>query len=1060
MQRSRYLLLIITAAYVLYPRNVLLAQKTRIYTYQDVDMKTGLDLFEKEKFGAAQYYFTNTIHKISDPNSLVRIDAEYYAALCAVELFNKDAEEMLVNFIYQHPESPKVKTAYFHLGKYKYRKKQYDEAINWFEKVDVNDLDKEELQEYYFKRGYSYFDQGNFEEASKDLFEIRDIDNKYAAPATFYYSHIAYKNKNYETAYKGFQKLVTDENFGGIVPYYIAQIMFLQGKYDEVISYAPPLLNDSNNVKHSPEIAKIVGESFYRNGKYAEAATYFEKYKSYVSVLSPSDWYELGYSYYKSGQPDKALEAFKNTTRLYDGSSKGNSSNDSLMQSAFYHMGDCYLKKGDKQLALNSFYNAYGINADKTVREDALFSYAKLSYELSFNPFSEAIKAFELYLKEYPNTPRNDEAYGFLVDVYLTTKNYEAALHSIENIKALTPNLKAAYQKIAYYRAVQLFNDNELAEAITHFDKSLQYPIDKNFNALAKYWKGEAYYKRGEKSHNTMDLEASIKNYKDFLFEPGAIDQPVYNTVNYSIGYAYFKERKYPDANTWFRKFTSSKTKEAPDKLNDAYLRIADGFFVQKDYDNASDYYDKVLEIKANDVDYALFQKAMVQGLLGKHEAKSKTLIQLLSDFSGKTEYEAAAEYELARSYEMLGANDKAFQYYSKVVTEHPGSSFVGNSMLQLGNLQNKKGEYDAALNTLNDVLNKYPYTDIALEAVNIIREVCKKKGDTDCLDKLKNLNGYGITVAKLDSDNYEIAKNYYFDEKFDDAYKAFSKYQQKFPDGAYITDVYFYKGEIDYKNSNLTAAVGEYNYVNDKPRSKYSEIALAKSAWINYKLSNYSQALIQYSKLETIAEFPADFLDARVGQMRCNFALTKFDDAIAVANKIITLPKLSNELLVEAHITIARSAVQKVDYETATKEFQLVLGLTQNEKAAEAKYSIAEIQYLKGQFKESQKTIFEVINQKPSYGFWVGKSFLLLSDVYIALGDRYNAKYTLKTYIDKSTNAELVAEAKLKLSNILEVEHSEDENTQKKKAEQYDIQFKPGNGESDELFNETGGDN
>src|SRR5438128_1172887 len=98
MKRFGYLLILITTSYVLYPCTVLHAQKTRIYTYEDVDLKNGLDLFEKEKFGTAQYYFDLVIRKTSDPNSLVRIDAEYYAALCAVELFNKDAEELLIAF--------------------------------------------------------------------------------------------------------------------------------------------------------------------------------------------------------------------------------------------------------------------------------------------------------------------------------------------------------------------------------------------------------------------------------------------------------------------------------------------------------------------------------------------------------------------------------------------------------------------------------------------------------------------------------------------------------------------------------------------------------------------------------------------------------------------------------------------------------------------------------------------------------------------------------------------------------------------------------------------------
>ena len=1046
MQRFGYLLILITAAYVLCPCPVLHAQKTRIYTFEDVDLMQGIDLFEKEKFVAAQHYFEKVVQRTADKNSLTRIDAEYYAALCAVELFNKDAEDLLIRFIHDHPESGQVKMACFNLGKYKYRKKQYLEAIDWFDKVDVTELNKEETAEFYFKRGYSYFIKEEYEKSGKDLYEIKDIENKYAAPATFYYSIIEYRNKNYETALKGFQRLTSDENFGSIVPYYIAQIFYLQGKYDEVIKYSPPLLEDSAHAVQAPGVIKILAESFYRLGRYSESQAYFEKYLYETKAFTRSDWYELGYSYYVAGDTVKALNAFKNAANAED----------SLAQNAFYLMADCYLRNKSKQMALDAFYNAYKINADKDIREDALFNYAKLSYELSYNPFSEAIKAFETYLKEYPNSSRNDEAYGFLVNVYLTTKNYEAALKSIENIKMLTPNLKAAYQQIAYYRGIQLFNDQQMQDAIRLFDKSLQYPIDKKYSALCKYWKGESCYRLAEKGRNTDLLENAIKSYKDFLFEPGAITLDVFNTANYSLGYAYFKEQKYSDANTWFRKFVSAKKQEPPLKMNDAYLRIADGFFKQKDYNNAADYYDRSLQLDLADVDYAMYQKGLVLGLLGKHEAKSKTLEALLAKFPGKTVYEAAAKYELGKSYEMQNNMDKAYAYYMRVIKEHPGSNYVAGSMLQAGNIQNKKGQYDAALNMLNDLYNKFPKSNEALEAVNIMHEVCKKKGDTDCLEKLRDLKGSNITASKLDSDNFEIAEDLYDSARYEEAYKAFSKYQQKFPDGRFLVDASFYKGEIDYQKNDLPEALTEYNYVIDKPQNKFTLLAVSRAAKIGFRMHNYDLALELYKRSERESGNTNDVQDAVTGEMRCNFLLSKYDDAIANANLLLPNKKLPPDLILETHMTLAKCLLAKQDYDGADKEFKTIMSLTQNEKYAEAKYNVALIQYSKAQYKESQKTVFELINQKPSYGYWVGKGFLLLSDDYIALGDRYNAKYTLKTFIDKSTNAELVEEAKTKLANIIEIEKTEQDNQQKKQEEQKQIQFN--NSKDSLLFKENPG--
>ena len=207
------------------------SQQTMIYTNPAAGFKAGLELFQKQKFGSAQKQFLKTTeYYSSEPNNLLRIDAEYYSALCALELFNKDAELLLKNFIAEHPESPRTQTAYFQLGKYNYRKKLYSKALDWFAKVDVYDLNNEELSEFYFKRGYSFFENDSMAQAKKDFFEIKDIDNKYAAPATYYFGHISYVEKNYQTALLHFQKLKKNESFGSIVPYYIAQIFFLQQK--------------------------------------------------------------------------------------------------------------------------------------------------------------------------------------------------------------------------------------------------------------------------------------------------------------------------------------------------------------------------------------------------------------------------------------------------------------------------------------------------------------------------------------------------------------------------------------------------------------------------------------------------------------------------------------------------------------------------------------------------------------------------------------------------------------------------------------------------------------
>lgn len=59
---------------------------------------------------------------------------------------------------------------------------------------------------------------------------------------------------------------------------------------------------------------------------------------------------------------------------------------DKISQSAYYHLADCLLKTGDKQGALAAFESASKMDYDKSIQEEALFNFAKLSCDLNFQP--------------------------------------------------------------------------------------------------------------------------------------------------------------------------------------------------------------------------------------------------------------------------------------------------------------------------------------------------------------------------------------------------------------------------------------------------------------------------------------------------------------------------------------------------------------------------------------------------------------------------------------------------------------------------------------------------
>jgi len=431
------------------------------------------DLFEKSKFSAAQEEYKMFMHEVDEKNHPYFVKAKFYNALCALYLYHQNAEQLLLGFLKEYPESIYQQKIYFELGRYYYRKKKYEKTIDWLSKVEVYDLDGEAKSEYYFKLGYAHFREENPKAARDAFFEVINVESQYQDPALYYYSHIAYSEKNYQVALDGFKKLAKNPNFEKSAPAYIAQILYLQGKYEELLEYAPPIM-ENGNPKNSLEMSHLIGDAFYRIGKYDEAVPFLEEYNNKSATTRDED-YQLAYAYYKSKQYMKAVRTFDKVAAIKD----------ELGQMALYHIGECYLKKENFLYARNAFELAAALHFDKEIEEDALYNYAILSYKLDYNPFDEAVEALNLYLTRYPDSDRNQDIYQYLVNVYTTMKNYKSAMASIDRIQQKDFKMKNAYQMMAFNYGVELFDNGQFQESIDGFKLARRYPVDPHLNALS-----------------------------------------------------------------------------------------------------------------------------------------------------------------------------------------------------------------------------------------------------------------------------------------------------------------------------------------------------------------------------------------------------------------------------------------------------------------------------------------------------------------------------------------------------------------------------------------------
>jgi len=968
------------------------------------EFNRAMDLYSKEKYAAAIRLFDIYIADANVTDVVKIADAEYYAAMSALKLFNPDSEYRMSVYIARHPESPKINEARLALGDCFYQNKSYRKACSYYELVRRQELNNEKLPEYFFRYGYSLYVKGDKAKALMMFSEIKDIDTEYTAPAVYYFSHIAYEQKMYETALEGFMKLRDDETFGPIVPFYIVQIMYLNKDYDGILEIAPDLLKSAPKDR-AIEMYRFIGDAYYNKGNYQEALKYLGEFNSGTKTGGREDKYQLGYCYYKTGNIDQAIKTLLET----------GAKSDILSQNIWFVLGDCYLKKGDKKRAQFAFGQASKMDFDKKLKEESLFNFAKLSYETSSSPFGEAIAAFQEYIELYPGSDKIEEAYNYLVSTFTEIKNYKAALSALDKINNKDSRLESAYQRVAFFRGLELFKNMEIDQAIALFDKSLKYEkYNKEFRARAIYWRAEAEYRSGEYNKAKDD-------YEMFMGIPGSSLLTESGLIRYNLGYTCFNLQDYNGALTHFKAFESEAANAKPEIQMDAKLRIADCYFITTSYPQAISYYDRVIEYGKTDADYAMYQKGFCLGLTNNQKGKADILTSLMVKYPSSA-YVPNAIYERGRAYLVLEDFKRGEADFINVIANYQSSPFVPRAIVQLGLLYYNQGENEKSVAQFKKVIENYQSTPEARYALTGLKNTYVEMNDVESYFSYVKSIGYGdVNMAEKDSLLYISGENLYISGKCDRASEAFRNYLRDFHNGSFRLNAQFYLAECLNRSGKGDEALEFYREVINVPNNQFLEQSLIAASSILYENEEFSAAFDYYERLEKITTASENKLIALKGQLRSAYQEGDAQKSIKASDRIRNSPNMPEELTREAIFIGAKAHYSLNEFDEALRDFRKTATEIVSIEGAESKYRVAEILFKKGNTEESEKVVTQFINQNSPHQYWMAKMFLLLADISIKKGDTLQARATLQSLKEYYTiqSDGILDEVKEKLASL-----------------------------------------
>lgn len=890
----------------------------------------------------------------------------------------------LKTYLEQYPYTPYSDEIYLMEGVLHVEKEKYKQATKAFAKVNGKNLSRETQPMLLFYWGYALLKQENYEKALSYLLRVKQKESLYTPHARYYAGYCYYCTKDFQNALAEFLSVQHLAGYQQIVPYYLVQIDYAQGNYEQVYTRANQLLDTFPDNKHNYELHRMLGEMYYQDSAYNDAIQHLEAYHTLTleQEREPlrSDIYLLGVANYKVGKYQEAIQQLKNIKEQKD----------SISESTYLHLGHSYLRVGEEEKAKLSYAAAMRLNINSRVREEAMYNYVQITY-LQGSALGDNITAFQDFLREYPNTKYTNNVYALMADMYMNSKNYKAAYDALVGIKQPDAKMQETIQFLRYQLGIDAFLQGNMKEAANWMTQ-----VIKN-EKKSSHYKTEAYYMRAESRYRMLQYPACIEDIEAFVKQSNAPKSKNYTTALYLKAYALFNQQLLKQAEYVFRQYIS-QADSTQTLFTDALNRLGDCLFSSRQFDDAVATYERAIRLGNYATDYALFQQGYALGLLHRYPEKIQKMGQLSSRYP-RSDYADDALYETARAHLQLDQNEEAIKMYTRILGQYPNSNKAAKAALELSMTYRTLKQYDKAIQAYKNTIQKYAGSEEAYAALEGLEQVYVETNNiSDYLAYTKTLNKINMrTSSQEDSLVYVTAELQYIMGNYEEAAAGMTTYITSFcPGGRYCVTALYYAANSFYQLRKYDAAQEQYSALAAIEGNPYMEEACMRSAEIAYDKEEYKTAAYYFQQMLRVASSSSMRITAQLGILRCNQHEGNIEAVIAAATQLLEQDQLTDNIRQEAlyyrakaHLSNQQYGLAVVDLTPLSKEVRTPMG-------AEAKYQLANAYFQLGSIELAEEEVMSFTQMQTTQQYWLAKSLILLSDINVQRNDIFQAKQYL----------------------------------------------------------------
>jgi len=643
-----------------------------------------------------------------------------------------------------------------------------------------------------------------------------------------------------------------------------------------------------------------------------------------------------------------------------------------VVAAAWYQLGNAYKKSGQHDKAVEAYQHVIDVpDVPEDFRSMVQFQVAETRFLQK--EYGEAAKEYRKYVQLFPNSDVAGKAFFYSGWSEFNLKEYDKSIETLQRM-------------LAKYAEDRYAPDAQFRIASAHFEKGLyeltideaQIVLDKYPSspviAQAVYLKANALDKMG-RDEEAIAAYREVRNLYDRMFEllRGSFREgknvdfenyrQLFETSSLRVAEIFRKTNRFEEA--YRELIAAQETAEERFYKAKVQMRIGDNYMEWERFGDAWTAYNQVIALYG-DTPYppnAQYQKGEARYFGGDFAAARDDYLKVLRDYpDSETGLRAASLYSAGWSAEKLGESESALESYSRTVENFPRSEQAPLCLLRIARINYEQQQVPAAIEAYKAITENYREARHTADAFYGLGILYRDEGRLDeavvAFSKVDREARETYIAALIEAANIHIREGRSAEGK-----KLLTQLLEGVTgDPALEARAHFQMAQLDLNNKNYLDAVQRYTKVLEEyPNSEVIRDVRYGRALAYHYSGRYDRALVDYewlldNKLPSAMRLKVEF------SMALSYSAQGDDDEAK---------KLLNDVIASGDESLARSArlqlismAEKQDPEDAIRTYEEMLaGNITTEDKERVLIRLASAYFRLNQFQQSIQAAQQLID-------------------------------------------------------------------------------------------------